>query len=244
MSPLRVLLVDDEPSILLTLAANLELEGMEVETASSGARALALVRDKAFDLVLSDVRMPKMNGVELFREIHKLYPKLPFILMTGFAMESLIEQAIREGAFTVLPKPFDIDQVLKTLLHAASRPTALIIDGQRQEAIAAVEALGAIGLKACAAFDEESAIKALRDETVDVCVVDLSMANAGEPPLIKRLRELSPELSFIALTGQDVPELIRKLARYGPIAWLQRPVSGPALAQGICAARGRHVVRK
>ena len=178
MSALRVLLVDDEPSMLLTLAANLELEGLEVETATSGAQALLLVRDKAFDLVLSDVRMPKMNGVELFREIHKLHPKLPFILMTAFAMESLIEQAIREGAFTVLPKPFDIDQVLKTLLHAAARPTALIVDGQRQEAIAAVEALGAIGLKARAAFDEESAIKALRDETVDVCVVDLPMANA------------------------------------------------------------------
>ena len=152
MSALRVLLVDDEPSMLLTLAANLELEGLEVETATSGAQALLLVRDKAFDLVLSDVRMPKMNGVELFREIHKLHPKLPFILMTAFAMESLIEQAIREGAFTVLPKPFDIDQVLKTLLHAAARPTALIVDGQRQEAIAAVEALGAIGLKARAAF--------------------------------------------------------------------------------------------
>lgn len=244
MSALRVLLVDDEPSMLLTLAANLELEGLEVETATSGEQALVLVRDKAFDLVLSDVRMPKMNGVELFREIHKLHPKLPFILMTAFAMESLIEQAIREGAFTVLPKPFDIDQVLKTLLHAASRPTALIIDGQQQETMDAVAALMAIGLKARAAFDEESAIQALRDETVDVCVVDLTMASAGDPPLLKRLRVLSPALSFIALTGQDVPELIRKLASDGPVAWLRRPVTGPALAQGISVARGRHVVRK
>lgn len=244
MRPLRVLLVDDELSMLLTLAANLELEGLEVETATSGALALALAREKTFDLVLSDVRMPQMNGVELFREIHKLHPCMPVILMTAFAMESLIEQAIHEGAFAVLPKPFDIDQVLKMLLHAATRPTALIIDGAQKEAQAAVQALVTIGLNARAVFDEASALQAIRDETVDVCVIDLVMANAGSPPLIKRLRVLSPALSFIALTGHDVPELMRKLAADGPITWLRRPVSAPALAQGISAARGRHVVRK
>jgi DNA-binding NtrC family response regulator len=244
MTALRVLLVDDEPAMLVTLAANLELEGLEVDTALSGARALELIKQKSFDLVLSDVRMPKMNGVELFREIHKLQPKLPVILMTAFAMESLVDQAIREGAFTVLPKPFDVEAMLKTLLQAARRPTALIIDGERQEATAAVQALKAIGVNACAVCDEHSAIQTLSDETVDVCVIDLAMANSGTPPLLKRLRELSPSLSFIALAGHDVPALMQKIAADGPIAWMRRPLDACTLAQGISVARGRHVGRK
>lgn len=244
MNALRVLLVDDELSMLLTLAANLELEGLDVETANSGARALEIMKGKSFDLVLSDVRMPKMNGVELFREIHKLHPKLPVILMTAFALESLISEAIAEGAFTVLPKPFDVDQLLKTVLHAARYPTALIIDGEQQQAKDAVHALTAIGLNARAVFDEQSALQTVRDETVDVCVIDLVMANSGSPPLIKRLRELSPALSFIGLAGHDVPELMRKLAADGPIAWIRRPADAPALTQGISAARGRLVGRK
>ncbi len=234
MSSPRILIVDDEPSLLLTLAANLELEGLEVETAASGAIALELIKKQSFDLVLSDVRMPNMNGVELFREIHKLYPKLPVILMTAFAMESLIEQAIREGAFTVLPKPFDVDQLLGTLLHAARRPTVLVIDGQQRDAAAAVPVLQAMGLNACAAFDEESALKTLRNENVDICVIDIVMAYSGAPP----------GLSFIALAGVEVPELMKKATSDGSVTWIRRPVDGAALAQGISVARGRHVPRK
>ncbi len=244
MSSPRILIVDDEPSLLLTLAANLELEGLEVETAASGAIALELIKKQSFDLVLSDVRMPNMNGVELFREIHKLYPKLPVILMTAFAMESLIEQAIREGAFTVLPKPFDVDQLLGTLLHAARRPTVLVIDGQQRDAAAAVPVLQAMGLNACAAFDEESALKTLRNENVDICVIDIVMAYSGAPPFIKRLRAQSPGLSFIALAGVEVPELMKKATSDGSVTWIRRPVDGAALAQGISVARGRHVPRK
>jgi DNA-binding NtrC family response regulator len=230
--------------MLLTLAANLELEGLEVETAASGQRAMELIREQSFDLVLSDVRMPKMNGVELFREIHKMHPKMPVILMTAFSMESLIDQAISEGAFTVLPKPFDVDQLLKMLLLVVRHPTALIIDGEQQEAQRAVQALQAIGLSAQAVFDEQSALQFVRNETVDVCVVDLVMAHSGNPPLLERLRHLRPALSFIAIAGHDVPELMRKIVAAGPVAWLNRPVEVGALAQGISAARGRHVTRK
>src|SRR5687768_8603866 len=100
---MRVLLVDDEGSILLTLAANLELEGFEVECANSGAQALDLIERQHFDLVLSDVRMPGMNGVDLFRRIRSKNTDIPVLLMTGFAIETLLEDAINEGVFAVLP---------------------------------------------------------------------------------------------------------------------------------------------
>src|SRR6185437_3367023 len=96
-STMRILIVDDERPILLTLAANLELDDFEVATAESGAAALELLARETFDLVLSDVRMPGMNGVELFRRIRQLRPDCPVVLMTGFAIEGLVYDAVAEG---------------------------------------------------------------------------------------------------------------------------------------------------
>ena len=249
MKPLRLLLVDDEVPVLMTLAASLELEGLEVVTAGNGGNALSLLQQQDFDLVLSDVRMPGMNGVELFRAIRKVRADLPVVLMTAFALESLLAEALSEGAFTVLSKPFDIEEILQTLVIAARRPTALIIDGPGdgagdgngppQDAVAVLAALREMGLSARAGFDEHSSLRAVNDDTVDVCVIDLTMAASGQPPLLDRLKELDPQISFIALANRDVPEMVRKVYASTPMGWVRKPVSPPLLAQSIASARRR-----
>lgn len=244
MSALRVLLVDDEPSHLITLAANLELEGMQSFTADSGEAALALMNEQTFDLVLTDVRMPGISGVELFRQIRQHHPELPVVLMTGFAVESLMEEAMREGAFAVLAKPFDISRVLPLLVQAGQRPTTLIIDSSQAEAARAAEELSKLGVRARAVFDESSAEQVLRDTAVDICIVDLVMATSGAPPLLDRMKQLNPQLAFIAISGHDVPELVRKLSCSGALTWLRKPVTAPVLARTIAAARASKVARR
>lgn len=244
MSALRILLVDDEPSHLITLAANLELEGMESFTADCGEAALQLMAGQTFDLVLTDVRMPGISGVELFRQIRQLYPELPVVLMTGFAMESLLEEAMREGAFAVLPKPFDMSRVLPLLVQAGQRPTTLIIDSSREEAAQAAAALSKLGIRAQAVCDESSAEQVLRDTAVDICVVDLVMATAGSPPLLERMKQINPQLAFIAISGHDVPELVRKLSSSNTLTWLRKPITAPILARTIAAARASKVARR
>ncbi|HUS67503.1 MAG TPA: response regulator, partial [Kofleriaceae bacterium] len=76
-----VLLVDDEEGLRTTLAANLELDGFDVVEAADGIEALAHARRRAFDLVVTDIRMPGMNGVDLFRAIRGLHPRVPVVLM-------------------------------------------------------------------------------------------------------------------------------------------------------------------
>jgi DNA-binding NtrC family response regulator len=241
--PLRVLVVDDESSMLVTLAANLELEGMEIVTAASGALALELVKAQRFDLVLSDIRMPGMNGVELFRHIRKLDPDLPVVLMTAFAMESLVHEALTEGAFTVLPKPFRIEHVLATLLRAGRRPTVLVVDTEAHQAANTVAALQALGLRARAVFDGEHAVSVLREGSVDVCVVDLLIANTNGPDVLERLRATDSWIAFIAVCGQDVPELMRVIARGGKVDYMRKPVAHDALARTIALARSRDVAK-
>src|SRR5439155_27260032 len=97
----RVLLVDDDDGVRLSLSANLELEGFDVVEAKNGEEAIALARSGDFDLVITDVRMPGINGVDTFRAIRKHKPDLAVVIMTGFALESLLDEAQSEGTYAV-----------------------------------------------------------------------------------------------------------------------------------------------
>src|SRR4051794_17384025 len=104
--PHRVLLVDDELNMRITLAALLEMEGFEVVEAENGEEALRLVAEQSFDCVLTDVRMPGISGVELSQKIKELHPGKPVMLMTAYNHDGSVAQAIEEGVFAVLTKPF------------------------------------------------------------------------------------------------------------------------------------------
>jgi DNA-binding NtrC family response regulator len=244
MNPPRILIVDDESSVLLTLAANLELEGLDVATADDGRVALSMIEEQKFDVILSDIRMPGMNGIELFREIRKVRPNVPVILMTAYAMESLINEALKAGAFTVLSKSFEIAQVLPVILNAARAPMALVVDGVSEDAKATADALQAMGVRTRAVFDPQSALRTVAQEAVDVCVIELTTASKDSPTLISRLRSLDPSLSFIVLAGHDLPESIRKSASAEAAVWLRKPPIPEILVESIATARGRLAARR
>jgi DNA-binding NtrC family response regulator len=239
MSTPRLLVVDDEGSMLLTLTANLELEGFEVAEAANANRALELVREKEFDLVLSDIRMPGMNGVELFREIRAIRPELPVILMTAFALEGLVSEAIGAGAYTVLRKPFAIDHLLATVTRAAKNPIVLVVD-RAEDASRTAETLRAVGVSAMATQDVEGTLATLAGRTVDVCVLDVAVGAStrkSDGDLVERLRAREPSIAIIAIAGVVAPELMTRIASLGAYACMKKPVSRPELLQIIANAR-------
>jgi two-component system response regulator YesN len=110
--PLTILVVDDNPSIAVTLVDILDVKGFKVYPAYSGTEALQILRDQPVDILLTDVRMPDMNGVALYREARKTHPRLITFLMTAYAADDIIQQGMAEGIKTVLTKPMDIDFLL------------------------------------------------------------------------------------------------------------------------------------
>ncbi len=232
---MRVLIVDDEGSILLTLAANLELEGFDVTQAPSGARALEALQIESFDLLLTDIRMPGMSGVELFRRARALRPEMPVVLMTAYAVEGLVDEALGEGAFAVLPKPFAMDHVVATLLSAARRPVVLIVDEEQAEATAA--ALRDSGVGARAAADEESAVAAVQDGDVDVCVLPLVMKRSDAPATMERLLASEPALTFVIIAATVLPDLVRRVAALGAFACLRGPLGAKEIVRVVARAR-------
>ena len=114
----RVLVVDDEPRMAASIALALTRAGHDCETRGSGAEALALLEQRSADVVVTDWRMPGMDGLELLRRIRDRDPKLPVILLTAFGSVPSAVEAMREGAFDYITKPFDNDE-LRALVDRA-----------------------------------------------------------------------------------------------------------------------------
>ena len=112
---LSILLVDDNPSIAIALTDVLELKDFTVHLADSGKKALALLKVHPVDVMITDVIMTEMNGLELYQATKKIYPKLITMFMTAYAAEDLIQQGLKEGIKTVLNKPVDMDFLILLL---------------------------------------------------------------------------------------------------------------------------------
>ncbi len=113
-----VLVVDDERNYLVVLSELLADEGYEVYTADNGDRALELARTIDLDLVISDMRMPGMDGLELLQRLKAGQPELPVIMITAFGEVDIAVQAMQAGAFNYLTKPFNNDELLISVRKA------------------------------------------------------------------------------------------------------------------------------
>ncbi|MBA4292326.1 two-component system response regulator [bacterium] len=114
----RVLIVDDELNIRRILQASFDKNGWVALTAESGHEALRLLEREHVDCVLTDVTMPGMSGYDLQKEISTIYPELPVVIMTAFGTIPQAIEAIRNGAFEFVTKPFDLDLVKKIIQNA------------------------------------------------------------------------------------------------------------------------------
>ncbi len=115
-----ILVVDDTPSLAESLTDILAVKGYDVYAASSGGEALKVLQSHHVDILLTDVRMPDMDGVALHRTTRKTHPNIFTILMTAYAADDIIQRGMAEGIKTILSKPLDIDFLL-TLFSAAKR---------------------------------------------------------------------------------------------------------------------------
>jgi nitrogen regulation protein NR(I) len=114
----KILIVDDDHQLRQSFAKLLTEENHTVSTASNGETALTMVQEDTFDLVIMDVRMPGMSGLEAFKAIHLIEPKLPVIIMTAFGTTETAIEATKLGAFDYVLKPFEIPDILALIDQA------------------------------------------------------------------------------------------------------------------------------
>lgn len=114
----RILLVDDEPSILSVLSTLLKAEGYEVVPSLGGEKARDLLNSEEFDLMLSDIRMTPVDGMELLRLVNQRDPNMPVIMLTAYGSVETAIEALKLGAFDYITKPFKVDELIITVQRA------------------------------------------------------------------------------------------------------------------------------
>jgi len=106
-----VLIVDDEKNILLTLSQSLEVLQLETDTATNGEEALAKLKEKEFGLLLLDIRMPGMDGMEVLRQVREIRPDIRIIMISAYGTIELAVEAMKLGAVDFIQKPFSPEEV-------------------------------------------------------------------------------------------------------------------------------------
>jgi DNA-binding NtrC family response regulator len=118
---LKVLLVDDEEEFVDSLSERLALRNLRAEVAHDGERALQAVKEGEPDVMVLDLRMPGVDGIEVLRKVRKDHPKVAVVVLTGHGTEADEKEALRLGASAYLKKPVDVDQLVGVLHRAWSR---------------------------------------------------------------------------------------------------------------------------
>ncbi|WP_374293704.1 sigma-54-dependent transcriptional regulator [Sphingomonas sp.] len=212
---MRVLLVDDDTTLRGALAQSFELAGIEVEPHADPLGALATIDADFAGMVVTDIRMPGMDGTELFRRIAAIDTDIPVILMTGHGDVPMAVAALKQGAFDFIAKPFAADHLIASAQRALEM-RRLVLENRRLR-LAAEEAQGAYPL-----IGETPVMMRLRDMVRQVAQADVDVLIEGETGTGKELialllhrwsaRRTRP---FVAVDCAALPETIAEGELFG-----------------------------
>ena len=209
MSNLRIFVVDDDADVADALAEVLELNGHEVKVAYDSQQAIDAFQKEDFDLAFMDVMMPGKNGVESFIEIKKFKPDVKVVMMTGYSVQNLLDQAIEEGACGVLHKPVAVGDLLTTLEEMAKRKdrqvTVLIADPEDNFSGSLTPTLEERGYAVRLARSVEEIVATIRKETIDTLILDLDLSMMSGLELYYELKKESCVVPTILLSSEQKP---------------------------------------
>ncbi|MBA4166213.1 MAG: sigma-54-dependent Fis family transcriptional regulator [Chitinophagaceae bacterium] len=117
----NILIIDDEKAIRKTLSEILSYEGYKIEEASDGEEGLRKFRDKTFDVVLCDIKMPKLDGIEFLDKVREYNPDVPVIMISGHGTIETAVEAVKKGAYDYIAKPPDLNRLLITIRNAMDK---------------------------------------------------------------------------------------------------------------------------
>jgi DNA-binding NtrC family response regulator len=215
MSDATILIVDDEPDMVENCARILRRSGHRCLTATDPYRALGLLESDSPDLLLTDLKMPGVDGMELLRRARDLDPSLPVIMITAFATIESAVAAVKEGAFDYLPKTFTLDQ-LQVAVERALRQRRLQVENRnlRQQLQATFGLENVIGRSPAMTRVFELVKKAARSEAN---ILVLGESGTGKELIARAIHANSPRASqpFIPVDCASLPEHLLESELFG-----------------------------
>lgn len=215
----RYLIVDDNRALAENLAEILREEGAEVVVAENGAQALEHLQAERFDALMTDMRMPAMDGATLVKAARRIDPGLAAVVFTAFIGDEELALARAEGLLAVLPKPVPVDRLLSLLGSARRDGLVVLVEDDVPLSENLEQMLSERGFTAVTAHSLNDTERLGRFEPF-AAVVDLRVPPGESGDAARRVRELFPELPLIVVTGwhEEVPEVAAHAVLSKPFA--------------------------
>lgn len=228
-----ILVVDDEKDICSNLADIFGELGYLVDTAHQGEAALELVRQKAYDIALLDLKMPGMDGLELYRRIKEIRSGTVAIVVTAYASSDTAAEVLAAGAWRVLSKPVEFRNLLKLVETAIDQPLVLVVDDDRDLCANLWDMLRERGYRVDLAHDEEEAAKLLSDKSFHVVLIDMKLPGGDGSRVFRRVQAVGQCTRTILITAYpaETDKLVEHVLREGANAVCYKPFDIPHLLQ-------------
>ena len=222
---LHILVVDDDRSMTRTLVDILHAKGYRADMANSAPEALDKVNAARPDFVISDIKMPDVNGVALYRNIKSQHPDLPVVLMTAYADDLLVREGLAAGAIATLNKPLDIKLLLDFLMFLQQEErSVLIVDDDTRFCVTLGEILQHKDF-AVTLVNNPNEVMASITETVEIVLLDLKLNSVGGIKVLRDIRQHYPSMPVILVTGhqEEMEQAIETALELGAHTCLYKP---------------------
>ena len=225
----NILIVDDNHALCKTVSLVLQRKGYEMTTAEDGLEAIEKVKENAFDVIFMDVKMPRLDGVATYKTIREIRPESAVIMMTGYAVEELVQQALEDGAYAIIHKPLDIDRAVALIEQARrERRSALIMvvddDPRIRDTLSKI--LIRKGYDVTVAADGEEAVALSEQRSHDILFIDMKLPAMNGLQLFLALKQVRPQAVAIMMTGYrwEMHELVREALDNHAYTCLYKPL--------------------
>jgi two-component system, NtrC family, response regulator HydG len=220
-----ILVVDDDVDTCRNLSDILTDLGHRVDVAHDGPSALELVRKRHYDVALLDLKMPGMDGLELYREIRRVRSDTVALIVTAYAGGSTVEDALAAGAWQVLAKPVDFPLLLGLVGQAMDQPLVLVVDDDPDLCATLWDLLRERGYRVAIAHDEPHAALQLRDAAFRVVLIDMKLPGGDGSSVYRLVRQANPQARTVVITGHraELEQMVMQVIEEGADAVCYKP---------------------
>ncbi len=234
MKKTHILIVEDDQDFAESMADTLELHGHEVQLAVSGEEAVGVFKEKDFDIAFMDVRLPGKNGVESFLEIKKFKPEAKVVMMTAYSVNQLLDEAVENGAWGVLHKPFDMQHVLKTLKKI--KPYGILIADDDPDFVKSIiDILKKKNYNVYVSRNGREALERITSDGIDVLLLDLHMPFLSGLEVYVELKKSGHTVPTIIVTAyaKEEADTLDRLRTLSVTGILTKPFDPKVLLQAV-----------
>lgn len=234
MEKIKVLIIEDDENARKQLSKFVQKEGFEVLTASDGKEGIETFKKENPDIIITDLKMPNIDGMEVIYTVKRLAPNVQVILLTAFGEINDAITAIREGVLDYLKKPLDIDELLLALGRAKEKileektvspcPTILLAEDDEKTGDRLCRVLKKEKWEVFWVKDGDEALQVFQREKIDLVLLDINMPKKNGIQTLHEMRTISMDFEAIILTGYGDESNAIQALRDGAINFIRKPI--------------------